>query len=320
MAKKEKFPGVCNELEIQIRADDPQSIRVMISGQSVELVDEQMTDLEPMKATPKLQETERFETTSIRLLDLSYTTEPLSDQQIQDCERTHNDYIALDGNEFIIRYLYHGFMENCVMLYEDPVWDSKSTYRYDVLSDRLAELVQEREQQLTDRLMKKMSVTAMSIDDLGDGTYLYTFEGCTGDSHLLLENIAAVSDIEVVSLIKLDLEGSEVPAGICRVMDVRIQANDPDSIRVLVPGEHTRMMEHDEKSMDQKEMGMMKKDLHMSPKFQMRQGIAINQIECNERLQLMFKASDGSPACVKEPNMEKLVQRGWGKPAQIQEI
>ena len=57
---------------------------------------------------------------------------------------------------------------------------------------------------------------------------------------------------------------------------------------------------------------MMKNDRHMSPKFQMRQGITINQIECNEELQLIFKASDGSPACVKESNMEKLVQRGWG--------
>jgi len=65
---------------------------------------------------------------------------------------------------------------------------------------------------------------------LDNRTYLYTFEGCTGDSPLLLENIAAASDVEVVSLIKLDLEGSEVPTGICRVMDVRIQANDPDSI------------------------------------------------------------------------------------------
>ena len=98
-------------------------------------------------------------------------------------------------------------------------------------------------------------------------------------------------------------------------MDVRIQANDPDSIRVLVPGEHTGMIDHDEKSMDQKEIGMMKNDRHMSPKFQMRQGITVNQIDCNEGLQLMFKASDGSPACVKESNMEKLIQRGWGKPA-----
>jgi hypothetical protein len=282
--EREIPPGVCNELEIQIRADDPQTIRVMIFDQSVELADDQMADLEPMKATPKLQETERFETTSIRLSDLSYTLEPLTDRQLQECERAHNDYITLDGNEFSTRYLYHGFMGNCVMLFEDPVWDSKSAYRYDILSDRLAELVQEREQQLTDSLIKKMSV-------------------------------AAASDVEVVSLIRLELEGSEVPAGICRVMDVRIQANDPDSIRVLVPGEHTRMIDHDEKSMDQKEMGMMKNDLHMSPKFQMRQGIAINQIECNDGLQLMFKASDGLPACVKESNMEKLVQRGWGKPA-----
>ena len=44
----------------------------------------------------------------------------------------------------------------------------------------------------------------------------------------------------------------------------------------------------------------------------MKQGITINQIECNNELQLMFKASDGSSACVKESNMEKLVQRGWG--------
>ena len=37
---------------------------------------------------------------------------------------------------------------------------------------------------------------------------------------------------------------------------------------------------------------MMKNDRHMSPKFQMKQGITLNQIECNNELQLMFKVMD----------------------------
>ena len=44
-------PGSCNLLEVQIRADDPNSIKVVISSLDVEVpakIDEPTTDLEPV--------------------------------------------------------------------------------------------------------------------------------------------------------------------------------------------------------------------------------------------------------------------------------
>lgn len=38
----------------------------------------------------------------------------------------------------------------------------------------------------------------------------------------------------------------------------------------------------------------------------------ISEIKCNDNLILIFKQSDGSPACVKPTTAEKLILRGWG--------
>ena len=48
-----------------------------------------------------------------------------------------------------------------------------------------------------------------------------------------------------------------------------------------------------------------------SPKSQFKNNISLNEISCNQNLVLIFKATDGSPACVKSFSVEKLIQRGW---------
>ncbi len=48
-----------------------------------------------------------------------------------------------------------------------------------------------------------------------------------------------------------------------------------------------------------------------SPRIQIFCDIEPETIRCNEGLQLIFKSSDNSPACVKEKTAEKLIQRGW---------
>jgi len=48
-----------------------------------------------------------------------------------------------------------------------------------------------------------------------------------------------------------------------------------------------------------------------SPKQQLRNGILFENIICKEELELVFKSSDNSPACVKESTAKKLIQRGW---------
>lgn len=48
-----------------------------------------------------------------------------------------------------------------------------------------------------------------------------------------------------------------------------------------------------------------------SPKQQLDEGISPENVLCNENLVLIFKPSDGSPTCVKESTMKKLISRGW---------
>lgn len=50
----------------------------------------------------------------------------------------------------------------------------------------------------------------------------------------------------------------------------------------------------------------------MSPLQQFRSGIAEKDVQCNQGLQLIVKAEDGSPACVKPQTAQTLVEHGWG--------
>jgi len=52
----------------------------------------------------------------------------------------------------------------------------------------------------------------------------------------------------------------------------------------------------------------------MSPRMQVEQGIASSDVICNDGLELVFKNSDNSPACVTSITAEKLIQRGWASP------
>ncbi len=50
-----------------------------------------------------------------------------------------------------------------------------------------------------------------------------------------------------------------------------------------------------------------------SPLEQFLKGIQVNNIQCNNGMQLIIKAEDGSPACVKPDTASILVERGWAK-------
>jgi hypothetical protein len=53
---------------------------------------------------------------------------------------------------------------------------------------------------------------------------------------------------------------------------------------------------------------------HTSPLKQFKTGIAAKDVKCEQDLQLVIKAEDGSPACIKPNDATMLVQRGWATP------
>ena len=50
---------------------------------------------------------------------------------------------------------------------------------------------------------------------------------------------------------------------------------------------------------------------YMHPFEQLKSGVSAKDIACNQGLQLILKAEDGSPACVKPDTANILIERGW---------
>ena len=48
-----------------------------------------------------------------------------------------------------------------------------------------------------------------------------------------------------------------------------------------------------------------------SPKLQIKSGVKPENVSCKEDLELIFKTTTGSPACVKPSTAQKLLVRGW---------
>ena len=51
----------------------------------------------------------------------------------------------------------------------------------------------------------------------------------------------------------------------------------------------------------------------LPPLAQFKSGIAAKDIQCQQGLQLIIKAKDGNPACVRPDTAVKLLDRGWAK-------
>ena len=233
--------------------------------------------------------------------DLPYSLEPLTQSQLEECENIYEDYTTLGESVFNQRYLYHKSVGNCVMLYEDPIWETEGDDRYEKLSDRLATLVTMREAERIQDKSQAMFLDITSITELQiEGTYLVLFNGCTGHDYLSLDDIVVASDTETVSAAPPGAEGRILSPGKCGTAEIQIRADDPDSISVVVP------------SMSIEKVMAMGGFEIMSPRHQMMEGTALNEVVCKEGLELMKKTSDRTAACVKSTSVDRLVERGWG--------
>jgi len=297
-------PGVCNIIEIQIRADDPSSIRVLIPSLEVDVE----TKIEEQSKIPLPGIQEQIEPSlpsRVMILtgDLSHKAKPLTEKDFNECERINQDYQNLDENIFNTRYLYHGFVGDCVLLYQDSVWETIESSTIDELNQRVDDLRNQKDD-LRKGEFQQFSITPQFIEPLSEGVYLFSFEGCTRDEFVNVDNAVVASDVEVISIVSPKREGNIVPPGVCVVYKIKIRADDPNSVKVVFP------MMPQEGMMEDKDTASVKQ---MSPRAQIKSGIALNEISCKTGFELILKSSDNSPACVKELHVEKLIQRGWGK-------
>ncbi len=243
---------------------------------------------------------------------LPYVLDPLTDSQIKECESIYDDFVSLSDLDFYTRYQIHDFSGNCVMLYEDSLWDYDASDRYEKLSERSAELTQERETELKQSrdnfYINSRSVTELQIP----GTFLFELEGCTGDQTINASDISVVSDKETVLLTKFVGEERTILPSSCNLLEVQIRADDPSSIKVvissldIVPAKLDESINEFEPS-EADELQI----IHKSPRAQMHSGITPTEVTCNKNFVLMVRES-GSAACLTPASYLRSVDRGWG--------
>jgi hypothetical protein len=245
---------------------------------------------------------------------LPYVLDPLTESQVKECESIHKDFGSLSDLDFYNRYQLHEFSGNCVMLYEDSLWDYDGSDRYEKLSERSTELIQERETGLN-QSRENFYINSRSVIELQiPGTFLFEFEGCSGDQTINASDISVVSDKETVLLAKFVAEQRTIPPGSCNLLEVQIRANDPSSIKVVISSLDVVPAKIDEPTTDLElvvvdELPIITK----SPKSQMLSGIAPSEVVCKENFVLMIRES-GNPACLTPASYLRSVDRGWGVP------
>ena len=229
--EREIPPGVCNLIERQIRADDPNSIKVVIPSLGLEVpvkLDEQIADV----VTIEVSVPSKY---MISRGDLSHKATSLDEKNMKECENIYPDFQKFDENNFNTRYLYHEFVGDCVLLFEDPIWETRDSSNIDEINQRLDELRKQKEISRIGDEFKPFSITPMSIEKISDNLYIYSFEGCTGDEAVNIENAVIASDTEILSLVNQKREGNLLHPGICQVLDIAIRADDPSSIKIVLP-------------------------------------------------------------------------------------
>lgn len=231
-----------------------------------------------------------------------YVLEPLTNSQIDTCDFIHDDFTLLLDSDFYNRYQTHDFIGNCIMLYDDSIWDYDGSDRYEILSEKSVILTLEREEKLKQN-RENFYIDSTSLIELQiPGTFLFKFEGCTGDQTISLNDVSVVSDKETVLLTKFVGEQREIPSGVCNNLEIQIRADDPNSIKVVITSLDLEIFANLDAQI-----------IHKSPRDQIRSGAAPTEVICMDGLELLLKTSDGSPACVKESTANKLIERGWGK-------
>jgi hypothetical protein len=111
----------------------------------------------------------------------------------------------------------------------------------------------------------------------------------------LMEEIEIMMREELRDMIKAGAPADDINSQVDAIL---VKLEEAES---LLPMEEHEDEEHEE------DHGTM-----MAPLKQVESGIAPEEVECNEGMELIIKSSTGSPACVKSATAERLVQLGWG--------
>jgi len=246
--------------------------------------------------------------------DLPHNGEPLlNKEQIQECENFYYDYTTLPEPEFNKKYFYHQFIGDCVLLYDDQIWQYEGEDRYDKLSFRLTELRENLDETRSKQIESMPEFTTRYVTESElPGKFIYVFEVCAKNDSINANNIVVASDKDIIPAVRFPDEFI-IRSDTCEEFEVEIAASDSNLIRVHNLNEE-REVNLSKTIVPEINMDESKNIISIkSPREQVKSGVDFEDVKCMPGFELIMKNSDDSPACVSPVTKIKLIDRGWAK-------
>ncbi|AJM92324.1 plastocyanin [Nitrosopumilus piranensis] len=149
--------------------------------------------------------------------------------RINQCSVLYQAYKNVGKIQFVAKYDHITFINTCVKLYQDPIWNYQGEDRVDKLNERFMELNQTLKEERA-KLSYATSIKIISKTDIGQGKYDVKFNACAGDKRIDKAKILVKSEIEAVQV----GTSKDIPENSCRTYVTQLHAKNPANIQASV--------------------------------------------------------------------------------------
>jgi hypothetical protein len=153
-----------------------------------------------------------------------YASVGVDKSNFQQCMMNHRFYIETTESQFLSKFADRDFINDCVTLYKDPIWEYDEKDRMKKLYSRFVEIESARTGQAspTHTIHSEISY----INDLGDGVFDFKLNACAGNTvihHAKFLIKSSTDSIEIGSY-------KDIEPNSCRTYSATIHAKNSNDI------------------------------------------------------------------------------------------
>jgi hypothetical protein len=155
-----------------------------------------------------------------------YASTDADKSSFQQCMMIHRFYETTTESQFLSKFADKDYIDDCVTLYKDPIWQYDEKDRIKKLYSRFVEIETARTGQSTPTHTVNSEISY--IKDLGDGAFEIQFNACAGDTVIHHAKFLIKSSTDSIQI------GSykDLEANSCRTYSATIHAENSNDIQV----------------------------------------------------------------------------------------
>lgn len=149
--------------------------------------------------------------------------------RINQCSVLYQSYKNIGDAKFVSKYSHVNFINTCVTLYRDSIWNYQGDDRIDKLHEKFLEF-ETKAKIGKPKLSSEPTVKILSATDIGQGKFDVKFNICAGDKPIDKAKVLVQSKIESIQV----GSNKDVPENVCRNYVTQIHANNVANIQIVI--------------------------------------------------------------------------------------